>query len=564
MFFGNKIAFSSILLQVGNPEACVMKHGTMIHGMAGGLVLVMLAWAPGAQAAEANAVAATTAATNAGGLPINYDATPLDRTNSQRVTSYADVLDKVVPAVVSVYTTINVPQGMSRQDQMQQLLRRYYGTNPQQQQDSPANTDTSGRPEIFGVGSGSILTADGYILTNRHVIVGPRQQPVDGIHVKLQDGREFDAKLVGSDEKTDIALLKIATTGLPTMKLADSDKLRVGDIVFAVGNPMDVGFTVTHGIISATGRSSLRLLDDQQAAEPTDRSFEDFIQTDASINEGNSGGPLVDAQGRLVGMDSAIMSTRAGGSIGIGFAIPSSLLRQVIRDLTAYGAVRRGFLGVEIQDLNHDLAQAMGLNSTHGALVNNVNPELPAGAAGVQRGDVVVKVNDQDVDTADKLRFLVASNEPGATVALTVLRGGGARVISVKLGDRDALNTESKPLVTPTSRFNALNRGGGPGVSAPVATGPLAGLTLEAVTPGLRGQYNLPGNLSGLVVTNVDNNSPYADQFTAGMVVEMVNGKAVSRTDQVQALLKPGAVNVLYVYNDGHFGYMTVLLPGQK
>ena len=320
-----------------------MKTDSMIRGMAGGLVLVMVAMAPGARAAGAN---------GAGGVPIAYDDTPLDRSNLQMVTSYADMLDKVVPAVVSVYTTINVPPG-SRQEQMQQLLRRYYGNS--QPPDGAANGDTSGKPTVFGVGSGSILTADGYILTNRHVILGPRQEPVDGIHVKLQDGREFDAKLVGSDEKTDIAVLKIAAAGLPVMKLANSDKLRVGDIVFAVGNPMDVGFTVTHGIVSATGRSSLGLLDESEDGSGSSDTFEDFIQTDASINEGNSGGPLVDAQGRLVGMDSAIMSTsRSGGSIGIGFAIPSSLLRQVVRDLTVYGSVRRGFLGVEIQDLDHD------------------------------------------------------------------------------------------------------------------------------------------------------------------------------------------------------------------
>jgi S1-C subfamily serine protease len=306
------------------------------------------------------------------------------------------------------------------------------------------------------------------------------------------------------------------------------------------------------------------LLDESEDGSGSSDTFEDFIQTDASINEGNSGGPLVDAQGRLVGMDSAIMSTsRSGGSIGIGFAIPSSLLRQVVRDLTVYGSVRRGFLGVEIQDLDHDLVQAMGLTSTHGALVNTVNPNEPAGVAGVERGDVVVKVNDQDVDTADKMRYLVASNEPGAMVALTVLRGGDAQVIKVKLGDRDALTGASQPLEMPTSRFSAPNA---PGANAPAA-GPLAGLTLEALTPGLRGQYHLPGNLSGLVVSNVDENSPYADQFAVGMVVVEVNRRAVTSVEQAEGLLKPGAVNVLYVYtggNDGHFGYEPVLLPGQK
>jgi serine protease Do/serine protease DegQ len=445
-------------------------------------------------------------------LALGFDNAPLDRSNRERIASYADVLDKVLPAVVSVYTTINVP----------------------------------GRGVLdFGVGSGSILSADGYILTNHHVIAGPRNRVVDGIHVKLPDGREFDAQLVGSDEKTDIALIKVATTGLPTIHLADSDKLKVGDVVFAVGNPMDVGFTVTHGIVSATGRSNLGLLGDGQEG-----TYENFIQTDASINPGNSGGPLVDAQGRQVGMDAAILSTpRSGGSIGIGFAIPSSLLRQVIHDLMQYGEVRRGFLGVGIQDLDHDLAQALGLSSTHGALISQVDPELPAGAAGIQRGDVVVRMNDQEVDSADKLRYLVASNEPGAAVELTVLREGQPRVIKVQLAARDGAPPSLAS--APPSRVVAPKL-------PELLPGALGGVALEPISSLLRTKFRLPKSLNGLVVTRVDDASPYVDQLSPGMVIVEVNAHPVTHPQEVAALMKSAPTSVFYIFGDGRFGYIPI------
>jgi serine protease Do/serine protease DegQ len=486
------------------------------------VILAVLAGGSWVWAADAGSMAPAKEADKAG---VIYDDTPLDRTNRVWVTSYSDVVDKVVPAVVSVYTTVYVP-GQGTRD--------------------------------YGVGSGSILTPDGYILTNHHVIAGSGRLRVDGIHVTLPDGRGFEAKLVGSDETTDIALIKINAKNLPTIKLADSDKLKVGDVVFAVGNPMDVGFTVTQGIISATGRSDLGLLDSQDNGN----SFEDFIQTDASINPGNSGGPLVDAQGRQVGMDSAILSTsRVGGNIGLGFAIPSSLLHKVISDLMAYGTVRRGYLGVQLQDLDQDLAQGLGLTSSHGALVREVNPGTPASAAGVKVGDVVVKLNDHDVDTASKLHFLVATNEPGADADLTLYREGRAQVVKVRLGDRDA--TTVATLATPRTRA-VPTPSQAPTANSPASQGPLAGVTLEAVTPYLRRQYNLPQNLSGLVVTSVDQNSPYAEQFAPGMVVSEVNRQAVTQQQEAKALMKTGAVNIFYVYSEGRFGYMPVVVPAVK
>ncbi|MGA2051821.1 MAG: trypsin-like peptidase domain-containing protein [Opitutales bacterium] len=522
-----------------------MKKLSFFQAMAGSTAgLTLLVGLLGLRAAE------TTTAASLGdksAVAFDYDASPLDRTNREPV-SYADMLDKVVPAVVSVSPTVNVSGGSNMDDRMRQFLRRYYGNTP------------SGQVE-YGVGSGSIITPDGYILTNHHVITGPDGRPADGIHVKLADGREFDARVIGSDEKTDIALIKIDATGLPTIKLADSDKLKVGDVVFAVGDPMDVGFTVTHGIVSATGRSNLGLLDEEQGTDgsgASDTSFENFIQTDASINPGNSGGPLVDAEGRQVGMDAAILS-RSGGSIGIGFAIPSSLLRQVIHDLADYGMVRRGYLGVHLQDLDRDLAQGLGLPSTHGALINAVDPNMPAELAGMRPGDVVVKMNDQDVDSTDKLRFLVASNEPGTLVSLTVLREGQPQVIQVRLADSNASAGGPLPNAEPPAR-------NGYSVPSPAAapSSLLEGLTLEPLTTALHNKYNIPGNLIGVVVTNVDNDSPYADQLTEGAVVLAVNGRPVASLREMRALLVLGKPNVLYVSEDGHFSYVPVIVPTQQ
>jgi len=524
-----------------------MKKASFVFRFAGPLALLTaLSALPAARAADSTSAAPAS-------LPLAFDNTPLDRSNRGQVTSYADMLDQVVPAVVSVYTTINIPTGSSERDQLRQLRQRLYGQTPGPS--GSANNPPSGRTLPVGVGSGSIITADGYILTNHHVIVGPSNQPVDGIHVQLQDGREFNARLVGSDEKTDIALLKIEAHGLPTIKLADSDKLKVGDVVFAVGNPMDVGFTVTHGIVSATGRSDLGLLRDEQSSRDG-FSLENFIQTDAAINEGNSGGPLVDAQGRQIGMDAAILS-ESGGSMGIGFAIPSSLLREIVNSLVQYGTVRRGFMGVGRQDLDYDMAQALGLASTHGALINHVEPGLPAETAGIRRGDVVIRVNDQEVDSANKFSFLVANNQPGTIVSLTVLRQGQEpQVIKVRLGDRDAL--DGNPAVVPSGRSVTL-----PNVASPVSGGLLDGLTLAPLTSGLRRKYNLANDLAGLVVTNVDRTSRYADQFSPGMVVLEVNKHAVGTPEDVRALLKPGAVNSFYVFNNdqGIYQFIPVPLP---
>jgi serine protease Do len=479
----------------------------------------------------------TTAKTSAdkSAAPIGYvyDTAPIDRSNAERLTSYADMLDQVTPAVVSVYTSRKVSIPLSGGSRMQNYLRRMYNLSPDAT-DPQASVE---RTIPNGVGSGCIISSDGYILTDHHVVTTDDQGDLaDDIVVKLPDGREFDAKLIGADELTDVALLKIDAKDLPTIKLADSDKLKVGDIVFAVGNPLDVGLTVTKGIVSALGRTNVEV--------GNDAGFEDYIQTDASINLGNSGGPLVDADGRLIGLNTAIYSTdQSGGSIGIGFAIPSALARHVVDGLIKDGQVKRGSLGVKLQDLDRNLAEAMGLPNTHGALLSEVDPAAPAGRAGIERGDVVVKMDGQEVDSPGKLRYLVALDEPGQTVNLTVMRDGKEQGFKVRLGDWGAMYGAGSA----SANQSGLVTSAAPNPRA-TPSGLLGGVTLEPLTPELLQQENLPNTLNGLLITRMSPVTAYED-LNAGMVIVEVNNHPVTSLVELKAQLKPGAVNIFYVYD---------------
>ena len=280
-------------------------------------------------------------------------------------TSYADAVATAVPAVVNVYTTKEVQRRGAPSDP---LYRYFFG-------------DPRGGPDrVASLGSGVIATADGYVLTNNHVV-----QAADEIAVALSDGRQFDARLVGADPESDLALLKVDATGLPVITFGRADALRVGDIVLAIGNPFDVGQTVTMGIVSALGRSNLGI-----------NTFENFIQTDAAINQGNSGGALVDTRGHLVGINTAIFS-RTGGSVGIGFAIPSTLVRQVMDQLVRTGKVTRGYFGVEPEDVTPEIAELLKLTRPDGVVLKGVQRTSPAGKAGLEPGDVIVTINGDKV-----------------------------------------------------------------------------------------------------------------------------------------------------------------------
>src|SRR5919204_7070324 len=321
-------------------------------------------------------------------------------------TSYASIVSRVAPAVVTVRSERRVKVSAGQFPFMDDpMLRELFGDR------APRGGQGQQQPRTEreeGLGSGVIVSPDGYILTNHHVVDGAQQ-----VTVELTDRRVFNAKLIGSDQPSDLAVLKIDASSLPVLALGDSDRAQVGDVVLAVGNPLDIGQTVTSGIISAKGRTT----------GLSDGSFEDFIQTDAAINRGNSGGARVNTQGELIGINSQILSP-SGGSIGIGFAIPANMARDVMGQLVATGKVRRGMIGVGIQPVNADIAQSLGLREVRGALVNEVQPGSPAAGAGVRRGDVIVAFNGAPVSDSNSLRNMVARTQPGTPVTFTVWRDG--------------------------------------------------------------------------------------------------------------------------------------------
>lgn len=331
-------------------------------------------------------------------------------------TSYADVVKVAAPAVVTIRTEMRarVRPTSYEQDPFGGIFGGQPGSTPRRE----------ARPQR-GLGSGVVVSSDGYILTNHHVIAGAAQ-----IKVEFTDRRVFVAKLVGSDEPSDLALLKIDASNLPSLTLGDSDEVEVGDVVLAVGNPLGIGQTVTMGIVSAKGRSTVG-----------DGSYEDFLQTDAPINQGNSGGALVNLQGRLVGINSQIVST-SQGNIGIGFAIPANMARHVMQALRTEGRVHRAQLGVRVEPVTSDLAESLGLASVSGAVVNAVERGGAAERAGVKAGDVILSFNGKPVEDFNALRNRVAESTPGSNASLVVVRDGKERSLTVRL-DEAAYNPRS-------------------------------------------------------------------------------------------------------------------------
>ena len=454
----------------------------------------------------------------------SLDQTPVDE-GAPGITSYADVLEPARSAVVSV-TTASIVETMGRgRNPMEEFLRRYYGMPDDDVHNRGEGEQPTERRIPNGLGSGVIVSDDGYILTNNHVISDERGEPVDEINVHLDDGSQVEAVLVGRDERTDVALLKIETEGLPHITMADSDMLRVGDIVFAIGNPLGVGQTSTMGIVSATGRTNLGLLGNQ--------GYENFIQTDAAINSGNSGGALVDAKGRLIGINTAIFS-QTGGNIGIGFAVPSSLARTVILELIENGKVRRGYLGVSISDLNPDMAEAFGLEEATGALVEMVQPKTPASRAGLERGDVIQEIDGIEIESVADLRLKVASMRPGTEVQVKLLRDGDTEEVSLTLGSLD----------DPTAVVSAEDS-------------PLKGIGLEPITEEVQAEWSLEED-SGVLVTEVSPRSPYSQVLTQGMVILEVNDVEIESVGDVSDNLRVGRVNKLWVSFRGNRGYVAL------
>jgi serine protease Do len=426
--------------------------------------------------------------------------------------SFADVFETVSPAVVNIIVQqspeqptsginrFNGPQGDQHrergdsQDQLEQFFGRFF--------DAPQQLPQQRRVE--GQGSGFVIDPSGYIVTNNHVI-----DRATKILVTLNDGRKLDATLVGHDPKTDLALIKVDGTNLAHVAFADSDASRVGDWVLAIGNPFGLGGTATAGIISARGRHI--------EAGP----YDDYLQIDAPINFGNSGGPLFNVAGQVIGINTAIFSPN-GGNIGIGFAIPSNQAKNVIKQLRDNGSVQRGWLGVQIQDLDDELAASVGLKSGKGALVADVVHDSPAAHAGMQTGDVITRFNGHDIDSARALSVAVADVSPSSSANVTVWRDGKSRDLSVKLGE--AAKGEEVASNGPAGNDAAADA---------------LGLTLRGLTDKDKAQLGVPADVNGALVIAVEPDSAAADKgLEPGDVITRVNQKPVASAPAAIAALK--------------------------
>jgi serine protease Do len=439
-------------------------------------------------------------------------------------TSFAPVVKKVAASVVKIYTTTKVKQTSSQEFPGfgDPFFRRFFGDEFER----PGRGPRFNIPPQHGVGSGVIVTKDGYILTNNHVV-----DDADQLKVALQDGREFTAKVIGKDPKSDVAVVKIDAKDLPFVVMADSDKIEVGDIALAIGNPFGIGQTVTMGMVSATGRATMGL------------DYEDFIQTDAAINPGNSGGALVDAEGRLIGINTAILS-RSGGNQGIGFAIPTNLARDVMESLIKDGKVTRGYLGVMIQDLNPALAKQFELKDDKGALVSDVVPDGPADKAGFKNGDVILEFNGKPVSDSRHLKLEVARTKPGESVPVKVLRDGASKNLTVAV----------KAL--PGKEKLASNE---PGDAEHTDT--LNGVGVADLDARTRRQFDVPDNIKGALVTEVDPGSAAAEAgLKPGDVITGINRHPVKDAEDAVKLTTQAKdkTTLLHVWNERGSRYVVV------
>ncbi|MCC6232113.1 MAG: DegQ family serine endoprotease [Verrucomicrobiales bacterium] len=437
-------------------------------------------------------------------LKLKVDAQPLKR-EAQLRTSFAPVVKETSHSVVNIFTSTKPRRMEGMPFGGNPMFREFFGDAFR----GPGMV----MPRQNGLGSGVIVTEDGYILTNNHVVDG-----ADEIKVALNpDGREYDAKVVGRDPKSDIAVLKVEATGLAAIKVANSDEVEVGDVVLAIGNPFGVGQTVTMGIVGGLGRA---VPGDAGALE-----YEDFIQTDAAINPGNSGGALIDVEGRLVGINTAIVS-RGGGNNGVGFAVPVNLARNVMESLVEHGRVVRGFLGVNIQNVTPSLASEFGLKEPTGALVTEVSPKGPADKAGLKSGDVVTRFDGRDVRDSRHLKVMVGQTAPNREVRVELLRDGKKREMTIPLRERSG------------DQELAGRRSGRSPLDGDV--GGLQGVVVGDVTDALRQRFDIPENIEGALVTQIDPDSRAADSgLRQGDVIREINRQPVtSAEDAIDAVQK--------------------------
>ncbi|MEO5961703.1 MAG: DegQ family serine endoprotease [Opitutaceae bacterium] len=431
-------------------------------------------------------------------ISLKRDAQPVNRGQLERA-SFSDVVKRVSPSVVKITTQTKARRmaagangGSDFEQALPPGLREFFGGRMPEMRQAPQS----------GLGSGVIISADGYVVTNNHVV-----DNADTVTVALNDGREFTAKVVGRDPKTDIAVVKVDAKDLPAVTFADTAKIEVGDRVLAIGNPFDIGVTVTSGIVSATGRH-VGILRDVQG-------YEDFIQTDAAINPGNSGGALVDIDGRLVGINTAILS-RTGGFQGVGLAVPANLVSHVADSLVKNGKVVRGFLGVALQPvITPDLAESFGLKSREGALIAAVVEDSPAAKGGLKEGDVIVAVNGQPVTDANRLTLSISALSPGTKLTLDVIREGTKKQFTATTGEAPRKPGETERLQQDTD------------------DGILNGVAVDDLDPQTRDQLNIPNRVKGALITQVDPESAAARVgIRRGDVILEIDGKPVTSAEQ--------------------------------
>jgi len=452
-------------------------------------------------------------------------------------TSFADLAAKLAPAVVNISTKQRVP--VRRQvDPFEEFFRRFGGQVPEGQSQGQGQESPQTR-EAGSLGSGFIISPDGYIVTNNHLIAGANGTgTVDTITITLSDRREFPARVIGRDSTSDLALLKIEGSNLPFVNFGDSTSARVGDWVVAIGNPYGLGGTVTAGIISALHRGITGI-----------GAYDRYIQTDASINMGNSGGPMFDMAGNVIGINSALISP-TGASVGIGLAIPAEAAKPVIDSLRRGQRPSRGYLGVSLQPLDENIASALGLPKERGELVRSLVPNEPAAKAGIQQGDVIVKVNGRDVTPDETVSFIIANTSVGTRVPVEIIRDGRRQTVQVQVGQR------------PTEEELARQGGGGQdegqalGEEAPVVPGSALGLSLQPLNAQIIRALNLPETVRGVVITSVDPSSDAAEKgIRRGDVILSVNRQAVTSPAQVLAAVdtarRAGRSSVLLLVKRG-------------
>ena len=449
--------------------------------------------------------------------------------------SFADLAARLQPAVVNISTKQRVP--VRRQvDPFEEFFRRFGGQAPQGQgQDSNPQTREAG-----SLGSGFLISPDGYVVTNNHLIQGVNGTgTVDSVTVILQDRKEYPARIIGRDSASDLALLKIEGSNFPYVNWGDSAKARVGDWIVAIGNPYGLGGTVTAGIISALHRGIT-------GAGAYDR----YIQTDASINMGNSGGPMFDMQGNVIGINSALISP-TGASVGIGLAIPAEAAKPVIEALRRGQRPERGYLGVGLQPLDENIADSLGLPKDRGEIVRTVVPGEPAAKAGIQQGDVILKVGGRDVTPDETVSYLIANTTVGTRVPVELVRGGRRMTVQVQVGQRP---TEEELIKQAGGADDDSNQG--LGEEAPVAPGSALGLSLQPLNAQIIRALNLPADQRGVVITSVDPGSDSAEKgLRRGDVIVSVNRQPVTQPQQViaavEATRRAGRTSVLLLVKRG-------------